>query len=336
MKVSIFSVCDYYKDAEPDVAAFYNNVHQVALWAEELGYDAFFVAEHHFHPYGLVPDAMQFLTSIAMKTERIDLGPAISVLPFHNPVRVAEQMALFDQLSKGRLLAGVGSGYLQHEFDGFGLTPADKRQRFDEALEVVEKALSGKRFSHDGKYFNVPKTKLNVTPFNKRTIHPNIAILTELASYHVGKRGYGIMTVPYATVDVIEDAKPLYENYKKGWAESGREGEGEIFAAIHAHVTDGPDSAHNEINKAHIEKYVYSRLYAKHSDYDECLRRKVIVSGHVEEATEQVQRIVDTGVTHLQFLVNYGAMPMDEVRRTMELLMHEVMPNVELPEAVAA
>jgi len=331
MKVSIFSVADYYKDTHPSVSSFYNDLHQVALWSEELGYEAFFIAEHHFHPYGLVPDAMQFLTSIAMKTSRLKLGPAISVLPFHKPVRLAEQMAMFDQLSEGRLIAGVGSGYLQHEFEGFNLTPADKRQRFDEALDVLQKALTGKKFSHQGKYFDVPKTKLNVTPYEKREIEFKIAILTELASYHVGKRGYGIMTVPYATVDTIDHAKPLFDNYKKGWAESGQDGQGDIFAAIHAHVNPDNDADHNEINKAHIEKYVYSRLYAKHSDYDECLKRGVILSGTVDQATEQLQKIVDTGVTHLQFIVNYGAMPMDQVRQSMELLINDVVPQLSVP-----
>ncbi len=336
MKVSIFSVADYYKDAHPSVSGFYNDITQVALWAEELGYEGFFIAEHHFHPYGLVPDALQFLTSIAMKTTRLKLGPAISVLPFHKPVRVAEQMALLDQLSEGRLIAGVGSGYLQHEFDGFGLTPADKRQRFDEALEVVQKALTGKRFKHEGKYFNVPKTKLNIGAYEGREVEFKIAILTELASYHVGKRGYGIMTVPYATVEVIDDAKPLFDNYKKGWAESGKSGEGDIFAAIHAHVTPDKDAAHNDMNRQVLEKYVYSRLYAKHSDYDECMRRGVILSGTVDEAVEQLQKIVDTGVTHLQFIVNYGAMPMDQVRQSMELLINEVVPQIREPEPVAA
>ncbi|MBS1261171.1 MAG: hypothetical protein MAG453_00492 [Calditrichaeota bacterium] len=90
------------------------------------------------------------------------------------------------------------------------------------------------------------------------------------------------------------------------------------------------------MNRKHLEKYVYSRLYAKHSDYDECMARGVIVSGNLEEATAQLQRIVDTGVNHLQFIVNYGAMPMAEVHRTMELLINEVVPRIRQPEPVTA
>ena len=328
MKVSIFTVCDYYEDAHPGIADYYEQQITLAEWAEELGYDGFFMAEHHFHPYGLVPDALQMLTAIAMRTERVLLGPAISVLPFHNPVKVAEQFCVLDQVSRGRVVPGVGSGYLQHEFEGFNLTPADKRQRFDEALEVMEKAMRGKRFSHEGHYFTVPKTRLNVKPYEGRTLEPKIAILSELAAYHVGKRGYGIMTVPYATVDNIDDAAPLFANYRKGWAESGKEGEGDVFAAIHTHISN-KEWDKNELNRQHIEKYVYSRLYARHSTYDECMARGVIASGTVEQVTEQLQRVLDTGVNHLKLLVDYGAMPRDEIRATMERVMKEVVPNLE-------
>ncbi|MCB2199811.1 LLM class flavin-dependent oxidoreductase [bacterium] len=328
MKISIFTVCDYYADAHPGIADYYSMQMELADWAEELGYEGFFMAEHHFHPYGLVPDALQMLTAIAMRTERIKLGPAISVLPFHNPVKVAEQFCVLDQVSRGRVIPGVGSGYLQHEFEGFNLTPADKRQRFDEALEVMEKAMRGKRFSHEGEYFTVPKTRLNVEPYERRKLEPKIAILSELAAYHVGKRGYGIMTVPYATVDTIDDAAPLFANYRKGWAESGKEGEGDVFAAIHTHISD-KEWDKNQVNRDHIEKYVYSRLYAKHSTYDECMSRGVIASGTVEQVTEQLQRVLNTGVNHLKLLVDYGAMPRDEVRQTMELVMSDVAPNLE-------
>jgi alkanesulfonate monooxygenase SsuD/methylene tetrahydromethanopterin reductase-like flavin-dependent oxidoreductase (luciferase family) len=328
MKVSIFTVCDYYEDAQAAPDAFFREKVTLAEWVEELGFDGFFVAEHHFHPYGLVPDPAVLLAAVAMRTERIALGPAVANLPFHNPVRVAEQYCLVDQLSKGRLTFGVGSGYLQHEFEGFSMSPANKRQRFDEALEVIEKAMTGKRFSHKGECFTVPKTKLNVTPYGGRKIEPKIAILSELAAYYVGKRGYGIMTVPYATVENIADAALLYANYRKGWRESGKPGNGEVYAAIHTHCGE-KSHAESEVNRRHLEKYVLSRLYAKHSDYETCLSRGVVASGTPGEVTAQLQRIVDTGVDHLMLLVDYGAMPPAETRACLTRLAKEVVPNLK-------
>ncbi|MBZ0266354.1 LLM class flavin-dependent oxidoreductase [bacterium] len=328
MNFSIFSVSDYYPDAHPSYEQFYKDQIDLALWAEKLGFTGYFAAEHHFHPYGLIPDPTLILTAVAMQTTKLKLGPAVAVLPFHNPLRVAEQYAMLDQLSKGRLILGVGSGYLQHEFGGFSLSPANKRAQFDETLEVMEKAITGKKFSHKGEYFNYKKVQLQIGTYENREITPKIAILSELASYYVGKRGYGIMTIPYATVDKIEDASALYNSYRKGWAESGKEGNGEVFAAIHTHVCDNP-SEKNELNKHHIEKYVYSRLYAKHSDYDECLRRGVIASGTPDEVTEQIQRLINTGVDHVKLLMAYGAMPQEEVKISMERVAKEVIPNLE-------
>jgi alkanesulfonate monooxygenase SsuD/methylene tetrahydromethanopterin reductase-like flavin-dependent oxidoreductase (luciferase family) len=327
MNVSIFSVCDYYEDEHPGPDTFFRQKVELAEWAEELGYDGFFIAEHHFHPYGLVPDPAVLLAAVAVRTERISLGPAVANLPFHNPLRVAEQYCLLDQLSRGRLVLGVGSGYLQHEFEGFDMSPANKRQRFDETLEVVEKAMTGKRFSHQGEFYRVPKTRLNVTPYGGRKIEPKIAILSELAAYYVGKRGYGIMTVPYATVETIDDGALLYANYRKGWAESGRTGRGEVYAAIHTHCGRHPAAA-NEVNRRHLEKYVLSRLYAKHSDYDTCLRRGVVASGTPDEVARQLQRVIDAGVDHLMLLVDYGALPPAEVRASMELIASEVIPHL--------
>jgi alkanesulfonate monooxygenase SsuD/methylene tetrahydromethanopterin reductase-like flavin-dependent oxidoreductase (luciferase family) len=325
MKVSIFTICDYYGDSHPAPDIFYRNKLDLAEWAEELGFDGFFVAEHHFQPYGLVPDPVTILSAAAMRTKRIALGPAVAVLPFHNPLLAAERYCLVDQLSGGRLIFGVGSGYLQYEFDGFGLSPADKRQRFDEALVVVEKAMTGARFSHQGEYYSIPKTALNVSSFGARAIAPKIAILSELAAYYIGKRGYGIMTIPYATLENIDDGAHLYSNYRKGWAESGKPGQGEVFAAFHTHCCDHP-TALNEVNRRHLEKYVMSRLYAKHSDYATCLQRGVVASGTPEDVTQQLQRVIDTGVDHLMLVVDYGALPPEETRCSMELIASRVVP----------
>ncbi|MDP8286732.1 MAG: LLM class flavin-dependent oxidoreductase, partial [Candidatus Electryonea clarkiae] len=238
MKFSIFSVSDYYEDEHDDPSSFYRDQIDIAVFAEQLGFHGYFAAEHHFHPYGLVPDPALLLSSIAAKTETLKLDPAVSILPFHNPLRAAEQWSMVDQLSQGRLILGVGSGYLHHEFEGFGMSPATKRDHFDDALEVLEKAMAGKRVTHQSKYFQAKKVRLNILPYKKRKVEIKIAILAELASYHVGKRGYGIMTIPYATVEKVDDATPLYASYRKGWDESGLDGNGDVIAAMHAHVSD--------------------------------------------------------------------------------------------------
>lgn len=334
MKFSVFSVSDYYPDDQPDAHKFISEQVELAQIAEDLGFWGYFNAEHHFHEYGLIPDPAVLMSAVAMKTKNIHIGPAVSILPFLHPLRVAEQWAMVDQLSNGRVFLGVGSGYLMHEFEGFSMSPAMKRDRFDETLDIMEKALAGKKFSYDGQFYNFKKVRLNLTPYKGRKLDIAIAILTEIASYYVGKRGYKIMTIPYATVDDISELQPIYNNYRKGWSESGNAGEPEVIAAVHTHVGD-KSTVEDILAKQHLENYVYSRLYARHASYDECIKRGVIACGNPDEVTASLQRIIDSGVDHVMILSNFGAMPMEEVQKSLELTAKEVIPRLrEAPEEV--
>ncbi|MBM3329244.1 MAG: LLM class flavin-dependent oxidoreductase [Calditrichaeota bacterium] len=325
MKYSLFSVSDFYPDIQTDPNRFLMEQVELVQAAEDAGYYAYFNAEHHFHEYGLVPDPAVLFGAVAMKSSRIKFGPAVSILPFHNPLRVAEQWALVDQLSQGRLILGVGSGYLMHEFEGFSMSPATKRARFDETLAIMEHALTGERFSYAGEFYNFKNVKLNITPYQGRKLETPVAVLAETAAYYIGKRGYPIMTIPYATVDRIGELKSIYDNYRKGWAESGRPGRGEIIAAVHTHVGDKP-ATDDELARKHLEIYVYSRLYARHASYDECLNRGVVAMGTPDEAAGMMQNFIDAGADHLMFIFNFGAMPMSEVLHTLERTHDEVLP----------
>src|SRR5688572_22096912 len=103
MRYSIFSVQDHYPSMDRTIDTLYEQVIDQCVLADELGYDSFFVAEHHFHEYGSVPNPAVMLSALAQRTERIKLGPAISILTFHHPLTVAESYAMVDVLSKGRL-----------------------------------------------------------------------------------------------------------------------------------------------------------------------------------------------------------------------------------------
>ena len=138
-----------------------------AVLAGELGYAAFFSAEHHFHPYGVVPNPTALLCAIAQRTTRIRLGTAISILTFHNPRTAAEIFAMADILSDGRFVLGAGSGYLKHEFEGFDVDPAEKRDRFDECLAIVERLLSSERVTCHAKFSRLDAVKFNVEPIQR-------------------------------------------------------------------------------------------------------------------------------------------------------------------------
>src|SRR6187455_2871163 len=126
--------------------------------AEALGYTSAFVVEHHFTGYGQVSASLNLLTWLAARTKTIRLGTAVLVLPWHNPVLLAEQAATIDLLSGGRLEFGVGKGYRHNEFAGFCIPIGEADARFDECLGVILKAWTADEpFSHRGKYWQFDK-----------------------------------------------------------------------------------------------------------------------------------------------------------------------------------
>jgi hypothetical protein len=122
--------------------------------AEALGYHSTFAVEHHFTGFGQVSATLNLLTYLAARTSTIRLGTAVTVLPWHNPVLLAEQAATLDLLSGGRLDFGVGKGYRHNEFAGFCIPMDEAQARFEESLEVITKAwVSNEPFSHRGRFW---------------------------------------------------------------------------------------------------------------------------------------------------------------------------------------
>ncbi len=146
---------------------------QVVL-AERLGFDSVWLAEHHFTSYCVVNDALTFASHVAAATSDVRIGTAVSVLPLHHPVEVAERGALVDVLSNGRLLLGVGRGYSATEFGAFGLDLAGRRGRFEEALDIVLKAWSQERFDHEGEFWSLKDVALLPRPAQQP--HPQVLV----------------------------------------------------------------------------------------------------------------------------------------------------------------
>src|SRR3954471_21245126 len=123
--------------------------------AEALGYDSSFVVEHHFTGFGPISASLNLLTFLAARTSTLRLGTAVLVLPWHNPVLLAEQAATIDLLSGGRLEFGVGKGYRHNEFASFCIPIGEADERFEEGLALIVKSWTSEvRFSHHGKFWN--------------------------------------------------------------------------------------------------------------------------------------------------------------------------------------
>lgn len=326
MRFSVFSVADHYPGEPRTIREFYAQILDEIELADELGFSAFFLAEHHFHEYGLVPSPPTLLGAAAGRTRRIGLGVAVSVLPFHQPLVAAEEYAMLDQISGGRLVLGVGSGYLKHEFEGFYLAPWEKRARFDEALQIMLQAWQGKPFSYHGLYHHVENTRIAVTPLQKP--HPPVwvAILRPEAAYHVGKQGQNIMLIPYATCETKDDLKSVINEHHQGYTEAAHAERSDIAVALHTYVSESPASARAEAEEA-LDRYVHSRLYAKRRSYDELEAAGLILFGDAEQVSNRIRELEAAGMNHLMILVDFGALQPERVRASLQRFAREVMPN---------
>ena len=180
--------------------------------AEALGFHSTFVVEHHFTGYGQVSATLNLLTWLGARTRRLRLGTAVLVLPWHNPVLLAEQAATLDLLSGGRLDFGIGKGYRYNEFAGFCVPTEEADARFEECLEVILKAWTADEpFSHRGRYWDFDQIVVEPPPAQKP--HPPIwmGAGSERSICQVARKGYNLLLGQYASHEEVGRAIALFK-----------------------------------------------------------------------------------------------------------------------------
>ena len=149
----------------PDVAVVSEHMALGDL-AEPLGFDSLFALEHHFTGYAMSPSPTQLLAYYAGRTSRITLGTAVIVLPWHDPIRVAEEIALLDIMCGGRCVFGFGRGAASVEYEGFRIDQGEARPRFIESAQIIKMALSQESFEFKGEHFQIPRTSIRPRPIS--------------------------------------------------------------------------------------------------------------------------------------------------------------------------
>ncbi len=180
--------------------------------AEALGYCSSFLVEHHFTGWNQVSATLNLLTWVAARTRTLRVGSAVMVLPWHNPVLLAEQAATLDLLSEGRLDFGVGKGYRYTEFKGFCIPIEEAEARFDEALDVITRAWTTRGpFSHAGRYWRFDDVTVEPPPFQKP--HPPfwMAAGSPASIKRVAERGANLLLDQFAAPDVIGERIRLFQ-----------------------------------------------------------------------------------------------------------------------------
>jgi len=327
VRFGMLSVVDHHPALGRSVGEFYGELIEQAVVADEVGYESFWVAEHHFADYGVVPAPAVLLASIAQRTERIRLGTGIVVCPFHDPRVVAEQYAMVDVLSGGRLNFGAGSGYLAHEFAGFGVDPADKRERFDEAFDVVLRLWRGERVTLHSRFLDLDDVAVNVRPLQQPTPPTWVAVVRADAAPFVAARGQAVMGIPYA-LERLDAVETMLAAYHRAYREAGHDPAAvDVTLAWHTYVGETTDRAIAEARQA-MEQYTATRLYAtsQGKSFEELYDNGLLIIGDAAYCRRRIGELGEAGMTRMLALTNFGGLAHERVVASMRRFAAEVAP----------
>lgn len=193
-----------------NLPAVYDQVLEQAQVAEEYGFDSCFVPEHHQMPDGYLPSPLTFCAAIAARTSKINVGTSIMQLPMWHPVHVAEDGAVVDNLSKGRLILGVALGIIEKEFAAYGISVKDGVSRFEESIEIIQRAWTEASFSFSGRHFQLDNVSITPKPVRKPRPPIWIGAQSDKALFRAGRLGDGWISDPLHIMQVMQRAAKIY------------------------------------------------------------------------------------------------------------------------------
>ena len=311
MKFGIFVFGDNHPDLGRSNRRYYEEVLNIAEWAEELGFDSFWLGEHHLYWYGTCASPPMVIAALGQRTRKIRLGPAVSVLPFHHPLIVAEEYALADNLCGGRLEFAVGSGFSPVEFQTFGLTMEEAKEKFWEGFDVVLKAWTQEQFSHQAKHYRFENVSLYMKPLQKPTPPIWIAASSDETLTRAGELGLSVMGIPFTRSTNLGDVKAKNDLYKSSYASAGHARAPDIMVALHVYLDPNEATAINGSRPCFERAIAFHKTHrrpgSKIPNLDELRREKLGVFTTPGEAIEIFRAYEKIGVTHVICLVNFGA-----------------------------
>lgn len=328
-------------------------------YAEELGFDSVWLAEHHGSPYGSIPSPQLAMSSIAMITERMRIGIAVSILPFDNPVRVAEDFAMVDVISNGRLDMGVGRGYQPREFGFLGL--ADKQQHsreiFEESLDILIGLWENEYFSYQGKHFQLDEVTITPQPLQKPRPPIYVAAISPDTFRLVRKYDLNVLVTP--TLMSLDELKTFVLQAKKDLVAAGHDPASLNFPMNwQMHLADTEEEAlarpaealdwyFNLVMKL-VPKgpnapkgYEYMANLADAFEQaggvsiDALRQGGIILLDKPSVVRDQIERLrVEIGQEEIFCWMRIGGLEDKKVRASMKLFAEEVMPHFQGKDAV--
>jgi alkanesulfonate monooxygenase SsuD/methylene tetrahydromethanopterin reductase-like flavin-dependent oxidoreductase (luciferase family) len=334
--------------ASSESAAFDQALGEVAA-ADKWGLDAVWLAELHGAPERSVLSApMMVASAIAACTERVRIGLAVQVLPLSHPLRLAEEAATVDQVSKGRLIYGIGRSGVVRTYEEYGISYDESRERFAETLDILKLAWTQDKFSYQGKYHSFDDVALSPKPYQKPWPEIRMAGATPETFPAIGRLGFPVFVA--VRQGPFKQLVPYIQAYREAYKTAGHPGEGQVYLRVPAYLADTEERARAELKDSLMSFFAYQAELGRDSarraggqiaidrlkrverlealTFDEALATQVIC-GTPDSFTPRLKEVQEEiGLDGILAELNCGGkIPHEGVMRALQLLCEEVKPR---------
>jgi alkanesulfonate monooxygenase SsuD/methylene tetrahydromethanopterin reductase-like flavin-dependent oxidoreductase (luciferase family) len=304
---------------------------------DRLGIHRYHLAEHHATPLGLAPSPSVFLAAVAQRTQRLRFGPLVYTLALHHPLRVAEEICMLDQMSRGRFELGVGRGVSPHEVAYYGVDPTKAQAMYIEALQVILQALASRTLSFAGEHYTFRDVPIELEPVQRP--HPPL--------WYGLARPEGLPWVVANSVNIVCNGPPalvgqVTEGYRRAWAKAGRDPRAlpRMGMTRTIVVADSEADALSIARRAHQRWHQsFMQLWNKHGtkpinafypdNFDDVQRTGFGIAGRPATVRDALARqIGQAGVNYLVCRFAFGDMAPADSQRSLELFTQHVMPEL--------
>jgi alkanesulfonate monooxygenase SsuD/methylene tetrahydromethanopterin reductase-like flavin-dependent oxidoreductase (luciferase family) len=349
MEFGYFTLSDnHYENNTRAANQFVADITAEALYADQLGMHSAWIGEHHFNSLGVLSCPELVLAYIAARTKHIRLAPAVTVLPLHHPIQVAEQWSTLDLLSGGRVDFAAGRGYDEREYLPFHVSFADNQGIFEEGLEIVRKLWEADgRISHHGKHYSFDNVRITPKPV-QRPIPTYVGSFSKLSIELAARLGCGLIVAPFAAAMSYGGLKQVADLYNETCAKHGKK-PGRLMCSYFTHFADTKEQ--EDAQRARQIRYykecvipafpgdpkkappsyryfidIVDRL---HKVKPEDLTENSVLLGSPARIIETLKKVEAAGIVEVILYFNVGLKPHAQVKDEMARFMSEVAPAFE-------
>lgn len=322
------------RDETRPTSEIYGELLDVAEAAEDAGLDSIWVSEHHFSDDGYLPGTMPTLGAIAGVTDRIELGTYIAIAPLYDPIRLAEDAATVDLLSDGRLTLGLGLGYRESEFENFGVPVAERGDRLEDTIDLVQGAWTPGPIGHDSPYHDV-SPDATVLPKPAQSPHPPVILggMSKPAVRRAALMGQGWAGIGNTTLEALQKRKEHIDAVRE---DHGLSDDYTIYVAKYGFIGETPEAAWEQIEDGYLHMQRKYAEWATGQTIDQLSQEQIadvkadVLLGPPADIVAELEAYQEAlgNDVHLMFRTYYPGIGTETMTNCIERLGDEVAPEL--------